>query len=46
MFQNWGFLLGEIWFLLVLTALIGVLAGWLIWGRAGTSEAGGGNTNQ
>ncbi|MEO0358468.1 MAG: hypothetical protein AAF386_09275, partial [Pseudomonadota bacterium] len=34
MFQEWGFLLGEIWVLLVLAALIGLLAGWIIWGRA------------
>ncbi len=34
MFQEWGFLLGEIWFLLLLAALIGLLAGWLIWGRS------------
>ncbi|MGR3468117.1 MAG: hypothetical protein ACU0CI_09565 [Shimia sp.] len=33
MFRNWGFLLGEIWVLLILAALIGLLAGWLIWGR-------------
>lgn len=34
MFQGWGFLLGEIWVLIVLAALIGLLVGWLIWGRA------------
>ncbi len=33
MFQNWGFLLGEIWVLLALAALLGLLAGWIIWGR-------------
>ena len=33
MFQRWGFLLGEIWGLLLLAALLGVLVGWLIWGR-------------
>lgn len=32
MFENWGFLLGEIWVLLVLAALVGLIAGWLIWG--------------
>lgn len=32
MFQNWGFLLGEIWLLLLLAALLGLLCGWLIWG--------------
>lgn len=43
MFAGWGFLLGEIWILLLLAALLGLLAGWLIWGGAkstgqGTSE--------
>lgn len=33
MFRNWGFLLGEIWVLLLLAALLGLLAGWLIWSR-------------
>lgn len=33
MFQEWGFLLGEIWILLALAALLGLLAGWIIWGR-------------
>lgn len=32
MFREWGYLLGEIWFLLALAALLGLLAGWLIWG--------------
>ena len=36
MFQRWGFLLGEIWGLLLLAALLGLLAGWLIWGRRST----------
>lgn len=35
MFQNWGFLLAEIWGLVILAALIGLFAGWLIWGRSG-----------
>ena len=43
MFHRWGFLLSEIWLLLVLAALIGLIAGWLIWGRrvavVDTSEA-------
>ncbi|MEO1796002.1 MAG: hypothetical protein AAFR53_03175 [Pseudomonadota bacterium] len=41
MFQNWGFLVGEIWALLALAALIGLVAGWLIWGgsRAGSVSA-------
>lgn len=33
MFRNWGFLLTEIWFLLLLAALLGLFVGWLIWGR-------------
>ncbi|MEP5761219.1 MAG: hypothetical protein ABJ327_18255 [Litoreibacter sp.] len=33
MFREWGFLLTEIWVLLALAALIGLLAGWIIWGR-------------
>ena len=44
MFREWGFLLGEIWVLLALAALIGLIAGWLIWGGCNapsvdTSEA-------
>ncbi len=46
MFKEWGFLLGEIWVLLALAALIGLIAGWIIWGRRGkvtsnTAEADG-----
>lgn len=33
MFRNWGFLVGEIWVLLLLATLVGLLAGWIIWGR-------------
>ncbi|MGL4320480.1 MAG: hypothetical protein ACRCS3_06415 [Paracoccaceae bacterium] len=33
MFEEWGFLLTEIWFLLALAGLIGLIAGWIIWGR-------------
>jgi len=33
MFREWGFLLGEIWFLLLLAAAIGLLAGWFFWAR-------------
>lgn len=32
MFREWGFLLAEIWGLLALAALLGLLVGWLIWG--------------
>lgn len=38
MFRDWGFLLGEIWLLLILAALIGLLAGWIIWGRRPAGE--------
>lgn len=33
MFRNWSFLMGEMWILLILAALLGLLAGWIIWGR-------------
>jgi len=46
MFQNWGFLVGEIIVLLILAALIGLLAGWLIWGRRETTIEGGGDAKQ
>ncbi len=37
MFTEWGFLLTEIWVLLALAALLGLLAGWIIWGgRSGS----------
>jgi predicted flap endonuclease-1-like 5' DNA nuclease len=39
MFQEWGFLLGEIWILLALAALLGLLAGWIIWGRRNNHAA-------
>lgn len=39
MFRNWGFLLGEIWVLISLAALVGLIAGWLIWGRRTVIEA-------
>ena len=32
MFKNWGFLVGEIWFLILLAALLGLFVGWLLWG--------------
>ena len=32
MFVEWTFLLAEIWVLLLLAALLGLLAGWIIWG--------------
>ena len=39
MFEEWGFLLTEIWVLLGLAALVGLIAGWIIWG--GKAEATG-----
>ncbi len=46
MFREWGFLLGEIWVLLALAALIGLLAGWIIWGRRSeVNVAGNGDAN-
>lgn len=39
MFEQWGFLLTEIWVLLALAALIGLIAGWLIFG--GRAETAG-----
>jgi predicted flap endonuclease-1-like 5' DNA nuclease len=37
MFEEWGFLLTEIWGLLALSALIGLIAGWLFWGGRSTA---------
>jgi predicted flap endonuclease-1-like 5' DNA nuclease len=42
MFQNWGFLISEMVLLIILAALLGLLVGWIIWGRsgdAGTAKA-------
>jgi predicted flap endonuclease-1-like 5' DNA nuclease len=45
MFKEWEFLLAEIWVLLALAALIGLIAGWLIWGgRAETGRGFGADT--
>lgn len=41
MFENWGFLVGEIWFLIVLAALLGLFVGWLIWGGSGKAVSDG-----
>jgi predicted flap endonuclease-1-like 5' DNA nuclease len=38
MFIEWGFLMGELWLLLLLAALIGLLTGWIIWGRRSETE--------
>jgi len=40
MFRNWGFLMGELWVLLLLAALLGLFAGWLIWSRREVNVAG------
>lgn len=37
MFQEWDFLLAEIWGLLALAALLGLIVGWLIWGTRRSS---------
>ena len=42
MFQGWGFLLGEIWLLLAVAALIGLIVGWLIWGRVSVATGNSG----
>ncbi len=41
MFREWGFLLSEIWVLLALAALVGLLAGWIIWGRRSEGDTAG-----
>lgn len=46
MFQRWGFLLGEIWVLLALAALLGLFVGWLIWGRSSTSAVDTGEADR
>lgn len=33
MFENWGFLITEMIVLLLMAALIGLVTGWLLWGR-------------
>jgi len=35
MFQGWGFLISEMFLLIVLAALLGVFVGWIVWGRRG-----------
>ncbi|MEM9971789.1 MAG: hypothetical protein AAF762_11925 [Pseudomonadota bacterium] len=40
MFRNWGFLLGEIWVLIALAALLGLFVGWLIWARRADATSG------
>lgn len=37
MFENWSFLLVELWTLLVLAAALGLFVGWIIWGGKATT---------
>lgn len=39
MFKEWGFLITEMVFLLILAALLGLFAGWIVWGRARNADA-------
>lgn len=41
MFEEWGFLLAEIWALLVMSGVVGLAAGWMIW--AGREPAASGS---
>jgi len=43
MFRNWGFLLTEMWVLIALAALLGLLVGWLIWWRGSAPLNASGN---
>ncbi len=40
MFQEWGFLISEMLLLIILAALLGLLVGWIIWGRRSSAAAG------
>ena len=40
MFQEWGFLISEMLLLIILAALLGLLVGWIIWGRLRSRDAG------
>ncbi len=46
MFQEWGFLLTEIWVLLALAALLGLLSGWLMFGKGEAAPAGAGDADR
>lgn len=39
MFRNWGFLISEMVLLILIAALLGLLIGWLIWGRRSGSDS-------
>ncbi|WP_370641146.1 hypothetical protein [Nereida sp. MMG025] len=45
MIQNWGFLLGEMWGLILLAALLGLLAGWIIWSKREEVVEGNGDAD-
>jgi NADH-quinone oxidoreductase subunit E len=45
MFENWTFLLGEIWVLLALAGSLGLFAGWIIWGQSPVVQAGDATQN-
>ncbi len=38
MFENWGFLISEMVVLIALAALVGLVVGWIIWGRRDTAD--------
>jgi hypothetical protein len=33
MFHGWGYMLSEIWLLLAISAVIGLVIGWFVWGE-------------
>lgn len=39
MFQEWGFLISEMLVLIILAALLGLLVGWIVWGRRNGAAA-------
>jgi predicted flap endonuclease-1-like 5' DNA nuclease len=39
MFEEWGFLIGEMVLLIILAALLGLVVGWIIWGRRSSSAS-------
>ncbi len=46
MFREWGFLISEMVVLILLAALLGLLVGWLIWGRRSTVEIDNGDADR
>jgi predicted flap endonuclease-1-like 5' DNA nuclease len=45
MFREWGFLISEMVVLIILAALLGLLVGWLIWGRRSTVSENAGEAD-